>query len=88
MYWAYSITFYCAATYREYHIWTVKFVIHNHFHHFQYLYIDYWTQADAVQSLNVVPSKRCFPLILRYSRMPCYDYLKMVGMDEYATLKM
>ena len=38
MYWAYNITLYCTATYREYHIGTVKFVIHNHFHHFQYLH--------------------------------------------------
>ena len=38
MYWAYNITLYCIATYREYHIGTVKFAIHNHFHHFQYLH--------------------------------------------------
>ena len=37
MYWAYSMTLYCIATHREYHIATVKFVIHNHFHHFHYL---------------------------------------------------
>ena len=35
MYWAYSITLYCTATYREYA--TVKFVIPNHLHHSQYL---------------------------------------------------
>ena len=38
MYWAYSIKLYCNATYREYRIGTVEFVIHNRFHHFQYLH--------------------------------------------------
>ena len=46
-------------------------------------YIDYWSQADAVQSLNVVPS-----ICHWYTSMPSSDYLKMVGMNKYATLKM
>ena len=46
-------------------------------------YIDYWIQADAIQSLNVDPS-----LTLCYTSMPSSDYLKMAGMDKYATLKM
>ena len=48
-------------------------------------YIDYWSQA--VQSLNV-DSSLDMSLILCYSSMLCSDYLKMVGMDRYATLKM
>ena len=48
-------------------------------------YIDYWSQA--IQSLNVDPSLD-MSLILCYSSMPCSDYLKMMGMDKYATLKM
>ena len=69
MYWAYRITLYCTATYREYPIGTTKFVIHNHFPTTFNTYIDYWSQADAVQSLNVVPSichcYCCFTLVSR-----------------------
>ena len=49
-------------------------------------YVDYCSQADAVQSLNVVPLD--MSLILCYSSMPSSDYHKMVGMDKYATIKM
>ena len=85
MYWAYNITLYCTATYREYHIGTVKFVIHNHFHHFQYLH------RLLKSSLRCPVTQRCsldMSLILSCSSMPCSDYLKMVGMDKYSTLKM
>ena len=86
MYWTYSITLYCIATYRWYHIATVKFVIHNHFHHFQYLH---WLLKS---SWRCPVSKLCsldMSLILCYSNvsMPSSDYLKMVGMDKYAILK-
>ena len=85
MYWAYSITLYCTATYREYHIATVKFVMPNHSHHSQYLY---WLLKS---SWRCPVTQRCsldMSLILCYSSMPSSDYLKMVGMDKYATLKM
>ena len=85
MHWAYNITLYCTATYREYHIGTVKFVIHNHFHHFQYLH------RLLKSSLRCPVTQRCsldMSLILSCSSMPCSDYLKMVGMDKYSTLKM
>ena len=84
MYWAYNITLYCTATYREYHIGTVKFVIHNHFRHFQYLH------RLLKSSLRCPVTQRCsldMSLILSCSSMPCSDYLKMVGMDKYSTLK-
>ena len=85
MYWAYSITLYCTVTYREYHIATVKFVIPNHFHHSQYLY---WLLKS---NWRCSVTQRCsldMSLILCHSSMPSSDYLKMVGMDKYATLKM
>ena len=79
------LSLYCTATYREYYIGTVKFVIHNHFHHFQYLH---WLLKSSWRC-RVTP--RCsldMSLILCYSNMPCSDYIKMVRMDKYATLKM
>ena len=80
MYWAYNITLYCTATYREYHIGTVKFVIHNHFHHFQHLH------RLLESSLRCPVTQHCsldMSLILSCSSMPCSDYLKMVGMGKY-----
>ena len=85
MYWAYSITLYCTATYREYHIGTVKFVIHNHFHDFQY---SHWLLKSSWRCPGTQRCSLDMSLTLCYSSMPFSDYLKMVGMDEYATVKM
>ena len=74
---------YWLLTNREYHIVTVKFVIPNHFHHSQYLY---WLLKS---SWRCPVTQRCFldmSMILCYSSMPSSDYLKMVGMNKFATL--
>ena len=84
MYWAYSITLYCTATYREYHVATVIFMIPNHFHHSQYLY---WL-LKSIWRCSV--TQRCtldVSLILCYSSVPSSDYLKIVGMTNMQLLK-
>ena len=85
LYWAYSMTLYCTAKYREYHISTVKFMIHNHFHHFHYLY---WLLKSSWRCPVTLRCSLDISRILCYSSMPSSDYLNMVGMDKYETLKM
>ena len=80
------IALYCTATYREYHIATVKFVIHNHFHHFHYLY---WLLKSSWRCPVTLRCSLDISRILCYSSMASSDYyLNMVGMDKYETLKM